>query len=248
MRQIDASQTSAIQTTPTASTEDSPMAAAIDNTAASAQTQTLQRPGSERPIATAAEVAARGSNHEITAHQPGQVQVIRRNGKVTHFDPSKIKVAMTKAFIAVEGSGAAASSRIHHLVDELTEQVSSALTRRLPGGGTVHIEDIQDQVELALMRAGEHKVARDYVIYRDARARERAEKASSATTASSSEMTASRSPSPMAAPGHSMSSACADSRARPPLALRPLMTGRSSTIRCATSSTASRRPMSARRW
>jgi hypothetical protein len=87
---------------------------------------------------------------------------------------------MTKAFLAVEGGNAAASSRIHHTVDQLAEQVTTALTRRLPGGGTVHIEDVQDQVELALMRAGEHKVARDYVLYREARARERAEKAAAA--------------------------------------------------------------------
>ncbi|MEA3274690.1 MAG: ribonucleoside-diphosphate reductase subunit alpha [Pseudomonadota bacterium] len=114
---------------------------------------------------------------EVTAHAPGQVQVIRRNGKVTHFDPNKIMVAMTKAFLAVEGGSAAASSRIHDTVKDLTDQVVSALTRRLPGGGTVHIEDVQDQVELALMRAGEHKVARDYVLYREQRARERAQKA-----------------------------------------------------------------------
>ena len=120
---------------------------------------------------------------DLGAHQPGRVQVIRRNGKVTHFDPNKIKVAMTKAFLAVEGGGAAASSRIHDQVERLTEQVASALTRRLPGGGTVHIEDIQDQVELALMRAGEHKVARDYVLYRDARARERAEKSAAQSAA-----------------------------------------------------------------
>jgi ribonucleoside-diphosphate reductase alpha chain len=89
-------------------------------------------------------------------------------------------VAMTKAFLAVEGGSAAASGRIHDKVRELTEQVVSALTRRMPGGGTVHIEDIQDQVELALMRGGEHKVARDYVLYREQRARERAEKAAAA--------------------------------------------------------------------
>ncbi len=134
---------------------------------------------SESPAAAAD--AERGSNLDIAAHAPGKVQVIRRNGKVTHFDPNKIKVAMTKAFLAVEGGNAAASSRIHHTVEALAEQVSSALTRRLPGGGTVHIEDIQDQVELALMRAGEHKVARDYVLYREARARERAERAAEAT-------------------------------------------------------------------
>lgn len=103
----------------------------------------------------------------------GQYRVIRRNGKVTAFDPDKISIAMTKAFINVEGGTAAASIRIHQKVEALTERVLNALTRRLPDGGTVHIEDIQDQVELSLMRAGEQKIARAYVIYREQRARER---------------------------------------------------------------------------
>ncbi len=106
--------------------------------------------------------------------KPGQFQVIRRNGEVTSFDPRKISLAMTKAFLAVEGEVAADSRRIHDQVAELTAQVVSALTRRMPGGGAVHIEDIQDQVELALMRAGEHQVARRYVLYREERARARA--------------------------------------------------------------------------
>ena len=104
----------------------------------------------------------------------GQYRVIRRNGKVTAFDLGKISVAMTKAFINVEGGTAAASTRIHQTVESLTQQVVNALTRRMPDGGTVHIEDIQDQVELSLMRAGEQKVARAYVIYREERTRERA--------------------------------------------------------------------------
>ncbi len=101
-------------------------------------------------------------------------QVIRRNGKVTGFDPNKIAVAMTKAFLAVEGGNAAASSRVHDTVKNLTDDVVQALLRRLPNGGTFHIEDIQDQVELALMRNGEHRVARSYVLYRASRAEERA--------------------------------------------------------------------------
>jgi ribonucleoside-diphosphate reductase alpha chain len=105
------------------------------------------------------------------------LQVIRRNGKVTHFDPSKISVAMTKAFLAVEGGSAAASSRIHNMVKELTEQVVSALTRRNPNSSTVHIEDIQDQVELCLMRSGEHKAARAYVLYRERQNQKRLEEA-----------------------------------------------------------------------
>ncbi len=105
------------------------------------------------------------------------LQVIRRNGKVTHFDHSKITIAVTKAFLAVEGGSAAASGRIHDTVKDLTDQVVLALTRRMPEGGTVHIEDIQDQVELALMRSGEHKAARAYVLYREQQAQKRAEEA-----------------------------------------------------------------------
>jgi ribonucleoside-diphosphate reductase alpha chain len=113
---------------------------------------------------------------ELAANRPGEFRVIRRNGKVTVFDSSKIMVAMTKAFLEVEGGTAAASSRIHETVARLTEQTVNAITRRIPGGGTTHIEDIQDQVELALMRSGEHKVARAYVIYREERARARAQR------------------------------------------------------------------------
>ncbi len=120
---------------------------------------------------------------ELSVTAPGTYRVIRRNGKVTGFDKDKIKVAMTKAFLAVEGGNAAASRRIHDTVDELTDQVVSALRRGRPDGGTFHIEDIQDQVELALMRAGEHKVARDYVLYRNERERERRAAAAEADAA-----------------------------------------------------------------
>ncbi len=101
-------------------------------------------------------------------------KIIRRNGAVVAFEPSKIAVALTKAFIAVQGGQAAASARIRELVESLTGNVVTALIRRQPEGGTFHIEDIQDQVELALMRSGEHEVARAYVLYRERRAEERA--------------------------------------------------------------------------
>ncbi len=101
-------------------------------------------------------------------------QVIRRNGACVEFDAHKIATAMTKAFVAVEGTQASASARMRDLVARLTCNVVQALTRRLPDGGSVHIEDIQDQVELALMREGCHDVARAYVLYRERRAAERA--------------------------------------------------------------------------
>ncbi|BEV46827.1 ribonucleoside-diphosphate reductase subunit alpha [Afipia carboxidovorans] len=102
------------------------------------------------------------------------MQIIRRNGTVSRFDPSKISIAMTKAFLAVEGHTAAASRRVHEIVEGLTQEVVTNLTRRLGEGRTFHIEDVQDQVELALMRSEHHKVARAYVLYREERARERA--------------------------------------------------------------------------
>jgi ribonucleoside-diphosphate reductase alpha chain len=100
-------------------------------------------------------------------------KVMRRNGAVVGFEASKIAIAMTKAFLAVSGGQAAASARIRDLVAQLTQVVATALRRRQPNGGTFHIEDIQDQVELALMRAGEHEAARAYVLYRQKRTEER---------------------------------------------------------------------------
>ena len=85
------------------------------------------------------------------------------------FDIDKISVAMTKAFLAVEGNQAAASSRIHETVADLSKDVLNGLARHMPDGGTFYIEDIQDQVELALMRGGHQKVARSYVLYREQR-------------------------------------------------------------------------------
>ncbi len=110
---------------------------------------------------------------DVNATAPGTLRLIKRNGTVVPYDDGKIAVAITKAFLAVEGGVAAASSRIHETVAQLTAMVSSTFKRRMPTGGTVHIEEIQDQVELALMRSGEQKVARAYVIYRDERARAR---------------------------------------------------------------------------
>ncbi len=103
-----------------------------------------------------------------------EYKVIRRNGAVVGFEPAKIAIAMTKAFLAVNGGQGAASARIRELVATLTQTVVNVLVRRRPGGGTFHIEDIQDQVELSLMRGGEHEVARAYVLYREARSQERA--------------------------------------------------------------------------
>ena len=110
-----------------------------------------------------------------TATTIADYKIIRRNGAVVGFEPSKISIAVTKAFLAVNGGQGAASARVRELVEQLTSNVVSALVRRQPAGGTFHIEDIQDQVELSLMRSGEHDVARAYVLYRAKRTEERAQ-------------------------------------------------------------------------
>ena len=106
---------------------------------------------------------------------PGQMRVIKRNGSVVSYDAEKIAIAITKAFLAVEGGAAAASTRIHNEVNELANSITITFSRRMPSGGTLHIEEIQDQVELELMRSGEQKVARSYVLYREERRKERKE-------------------------------------------------------------------------
>ncbi|MEN9888134.1 MAG: hypothetical protein RL559_171, partial [Pseudomonadota bacterium] len=123
------------------------------------------------PIGFAPERAPSSSATQALANY----QIIRRNGAVVPFEPNKIAVALMKAFLAVHGTQGAASASVREVVDELTQNVVRALMRSRPGGGTFHIEDVQDQVELGLMRSGQHDVARAYVLYRERRAQERAQ-------------------------------------------------------------------------
>ncbi|MFM9915957.1 MAG: ribonucleoside-diphosphate reductase subunit alpha [Rhizobacter sp.] len=132
--------------------------------------QTLQTtPGAYPYVADRSDTAATAPASAFDAFH-----IIRRNGAVVPFEPNKIAVALMKAFLAVHGTQGAASASVRETVDGLTESVVRALLRSRPGGGTFHIEDIQDQVELGLMRGGHHEVARAYVLYRERRSQERA--------------------------------------------------------------------------
>jgi ribonucleoside-diphosphate reductase alpha chain len=111
---------------------------------------------------------------ETEQHTLNNYQIIRRNGAVVPFEPSKIAVAMMKAFLAVHGTQGAASASVREVVESLTQNVVRALMRSRPGGGTFHIEDVQDHAELGLMRGGHHEIARAYVLYRERRTQERA--------------------------------------------------------------------------
>ncbi len=131
--------------------------------------QRPDRPASEPVVPNPPDTPSQGA-------EGGRRQVVRRDGSTSPFDAAKIAVALTKAFLAVEGRQAADSTRIHETVAELTDQVVASLTRHPDLGRVCHIEDIQDQVELALMRAGHHRVARAYVLYREEHARARIER------------------------------------------------------------------------
>ncbi len=114
-------------------------------------------------------------SHTSPSSALANYQIIRRNGAVVPFEPNKIAVALMKAFLAVHGTQGAASASVREVVDSLTQAVVKALVRSRPGGGTFHIEDVQDQVELGLMRSSNHEVARAYVLYRERRTQERAQ-------------------------------------------------------------------------
>ena len=132
--------------------------------------QTVSSPTANPLAAPRSSTAPTGA--AVSAYQG--YQIIRRNGAVVSFEPNKIAVALMKAFLAVHGTQGAASASVRETVDGLTESVVRALLRSRPGGGTFHIEDVQDHVELGLMRGGHHEVARAYVLYRERRSQERA--------------------------------------------------------------------------
>jgi ribonucleoside-diphosphate reductase alpha chain len=129
------------------------------------------------PLSTATRAHAPAGAAAAAGSVYAGYQIIRRNGAVVSFEPNKIAVALMKAFLAVHGTQGAASASVRETVDRLTESVVRALLRSRPGGGTFHIEDVQDHVELGLMRGGHHEVARAYVLYRERRAQERARQA-----------------------------------------------------------------------
>jgi ribonucleoside-diphosphate reductase alpha chain len=127
------------------------------------------------PSFSSANMNKNSGNTDSAESRYSDYKIIRRNGAIAPFAPDKIAIALTKAFIAVNGGTEAASARMRDQVRELTQAVVAALLRFKPSGGTYHIEEIQDQVELALMRGGAHEVARSYVLYREKRNSERAQ-------------------------------------------------------------------------
>ena len=127
----------------------------------------------QQEISKTLEVQQQTQTNDVETTAPGKLRVIKRNGKVVAFEEDKIKVAITKAFLATESGNAAASERIHKKVNAISSGIIEVFERRMPSGGTLHIEEIQDQVELQLMRSEELEVARSYILYRAGRTQER---------------------------------------------------------------------------
>jgi ribonucleoside-diphosphate reductase alpha chain len=133
----------------------------------------LNTPSTPRAVPSTPPQQQRDTAGSPTGQNLAHYQIIRRNGAVVPFEPNKIAIAMMKAFLAVHGTQGAASASVRETVDVLTQGVIRAMVRSRPGGGTFHIEDVQDQVELGLMRGGHHEIARAYVLYRERRTQER---------------------------------------------------------------------------
>lgn len=134
------------------------------------------------PVKTDSENADSGDNVQLTTLEPGKLWVISRDGnEVRPFDAERIQRAIKAAFIAAESKddntarSAQLSDRIQTMTTELAEEVINAFNERNPSGGTVHVEDIQDKVELTLMRTGEADAAKKYIFYREERRKARTE-------------------------------------------------------------------------
>lgn len=119
-------------------------------------------------------------SHQSDTLLPGLLYVLRRENAVraeenpvTDYNQEKIYIAITKAMIAVEGQSAIGSTRVQEVARDMAQQITDRFMLNLHNNNIIPIEDIQDQVELALMRAGEQKVARAYVLYREERRKAR---------------------------------------------------------------------------
>lgn len=95
-----------------------------------------------------------------------------RDEQFRSFDPERIAIAIGKALQAANNSQQLAPAR-RLLCTQITKDVCQALVSRKPEGGSFYVEEVQDQAELGLMRAGEHEAARRFVLYREERRRRR---------------------------------------------------------------------------
>lgn len=106
---------------------------------------------------------------------PPTLRVRKRNGDFVAFDGDRIRLAIEKAWLAEYGVPAASElpSVSHGKIAALAQAVIRWANERAADGAAPAVEQIQDEVEKALMTSGEHKIARRYVLYREMRAERR---------------------------------------------------------------------------
>ena len=110
-----------------------------------------------------------------TAHQLNLFPAVsKRNGNEVPFDAVRIHTAIYKSFLDPRARIGDLGVDIHKAVDTISSEVVSRI-RTEHHSRTIQIEKIQDMVESALMAHGFQKVARYYVLYREAQAEKRAQ-------------------------------------------------------------------------
>jgi ribonucleoside-diphosphate reductase alpha chain len=95
------------------------------------------------------------------------MHVIKRDGRREPFDGSRIEKAVLGAMREVGQIDVEAASSVR-------QEVWEVINKR--GMDEIHVEEIQDLVELSLMRLGLYDVAKAYILYRKRREAERLEK------------------------------------------------------------------------
>ncbi|MEM3066907.1 MAG: ribonucleotide reductase N-terminal alpha domain-containing protein, partial [Nitrososphaerota archaeon] len=96
-------------------------------------------------------------------------KVIKRDGRVVDFDANRISEAIRKAMVSTNQYNPKTHS-------EVLNYVLKVLSEKFSEGRVPHVEEIQDIVELSLVKFDLYEVAKAYILYRKERERIREEK------------------------------------------------------------------------
>lgn len=110
-----------------------------------------------------------GENDKIMPLDTGEIissmKVIKRDGRIVEFNPDKIVRAVTRAMKKTEGG-----------IDEvIAEKIVTSLknSKHFKESNTIDVDSIQNFIETELMKSKRKDVAKEYILYRDKRNRNR---------------------------------------------------------------------------
>ncbi len=114
------------------------------------------------------------SNIDPLQHK--EFTVRKRDGRISQFDETRIYLAIEAAFKAETGLTRDEQSPdvMQAVVQKITEKVVQECLARAVRGEVLDIERVQDTVETQLMAAGQHAIAKGYILYREERRKARA--------------------------------------------------------------------------